>query len=84
MPPVDSSRRVCTLDTALVNRPVIFLQILAASAVDAGASSLMTVFKPSTVHPLRSHANSVTMSCYFAIWEATVTAANVHSVATEL
>ena len=33
---------------ALVSRPVIFLQILAARAVDDGGSSLITVFKPTT------------------------------------
>lgn len=35
-----------TLDMALVRRPVIFLQILAARAVEEGGSSLITVFKP--------------------------------------
>jgi len=39
-----------TLVTALVNRPVIFLQMLAAKAVDAGASSLITVFNPNENH----------------------------------
>ena len=39
-----------TLVTALVSRPVIFLQMLAAKAVDAGASSLITVFNPNTNH----------------------------------
>jgi len=41
-----------TLVTALVNRPVIFLQMLAASAVDDGASSLITVFSPRKSHIL--------------------------------
>jgi len=40
-----------TLVTALVNRPVIFLQMLAVKAVDVGASSLITVFSPSENHP---------------------------------
>ena len=35
-----------TFEIALVRRPVIFLHMAAASAVDVGASSLMTVFKP--------------------------------------
>ena len=35
-----------TLDMALVNLPVIFLQILAARAVEDGGNSLITVFKP--------------------------------------
>ena len=35
-----------TLDMALVNLPVIFLQMLAASAVEDGGNSLITVFKP--------------------------------------
>ena len=39
---------IYTLAIALVSLPVIFLQILAASAVDAGGNSLITVFKPET------------------------------------
>jgi len=34
---------------ALVSRPVIFLQMLAASAVDVGANSLITVFNPAHI-----------------------------------
>jgi len=48
---MSTQHRVDTLVTALVNRPVIFLQMLAASAVDVGASSLITVFNPSINHP---------------------------------
>ena len=54
-----SYRTAFTLVTALVNRPVIFLQMLAARAVDVGASSLITVFKPNINH---SHAHSVVLS----------------------
>lgn len=39
-----------TLAIALVSLPVIFLQMLAASAVDAGGNSLMTVFNPENIH----------------------------------
>ena len=39
---------ICTFAIALVSLPVIFLQILAANAVDAGGNSLITVFKPET------------------------------------
>jgi hypothetical protein len=35
-----------TLEIALVSLPVIFLQMLAANAVEDGGSSLITVFKP--------------------------------------
>lgn len=35
-----------TFEIALVNLPVIFLQILAAKAVEEGGNSLITVFKP--------------------------------------
>jgi hypothetical protein len=35
-----------TFEIALVSRPVIFLHILAARAVDEGGNSLITVFKP--------------------------------------
>ena len=37
-----------TLVMALVSRPVIFLQMLAARAVEDGGSSLITVFNPDT------------------------------------
>ena len=38
-----------TLAIALVSLPVIFLQMLAARAVDDGGSSLITVFRPAIV-----------------------------------